>query len=118
MFRSRPCSLVLRNAAVDFGGKPQQRISYVNWTCCSRIEVAQGLKQAFEIVRGPRPDLGQSGRWSDTPPILHHQLDQRFPGLRVGFERQDVAVHPAVRTIAAPNLLAARPSRLANRALA
>ena len=51
-------------------------------------------------------------------PVSHDQLDQGLARLIVALDRENIAGHAAVRPVAAPDLLAARPGRLAGRALA
>ena len=85
--------LALRHAIIYFGGKPDQCIRDFDGKGHSGFEVAQSFGQAFEIMRGPRPDLGQRGRWSDAMAILHDRLDQWFAGMGIGFERQNIAGH-------------------------
>src|SRR5437763_7241417 len=48
---------------------------------------------------------------------LHHRLDERLAIVLIAFDRDDVGGHAAVRRVAAPDLLAARPGRLADGAL-
>src|SRR5439155_24372924 len=54
----------------------------------------------------------------EAPPGAHHRHEERRARLRVVLEREDVPAHAAVVTVAAPDLLPARPARLAFGALA
>ncbi len=58
------------------------------------------------------------GNGVESPARLHDRPDQRLARLAIVLERQHVADHAAVRAVAAPDLLAARPGRLAGGALA
>ena len=110
-FRAPPSVCPLRRRAAP--GHPRLQPG-----SCSRFEVAQRLRQAFEIVRGPRPDFGQSRRWHTRRPSFMTSSISGSPAWGSRFERQDIAGHTAVRSIATPDLLAARPSRLAGRTFA
>src|SRR3990172_9610187 len=57
-------------------------------------------------------------RSSNALARLHDRMDQRFALLIVVLYRERVAGHTAVRPVAPPNLLAARPGRFSGRMLA
>ena len=112
-------AFLLRQAAVDLGGEPHQRVRHLDRIGCARLERAQAARGRRSRSRAARARISASvGDGPTRRPSLHDQLDQRLAGLRVALERQDIAGHPAVRAVAAPDLLAARPGRLAGRALA
>ena len=84
----------------------------------ARFQLAQRLRQALELARRARADVGERRRRRDPTAALHDQLNERLAALPVAVERKDVAGDAAVRPIAAPDLLASRPCRLAGRPLA
>src|SRR5207253_6479417 len=98
--------------------KPPQRVANLDRIRCVGFEPAQRLGQALELPRRVRPNLVERRPWFERLASSHDEFDQRLAGLIVILHGQGVAGHPAVRSEAAPYLLAARPGGFAGGALA
>ena len=84
----------------------------------ARLQPAQRLRQPLEIARRARPDSASDGDGAMRRPPCMTNWISGSPACLVALEREDIAGHAAVRPVAAPDLLAARPRRLADGLLA
>ena len=70
------CPLILCQTTINLGGKCDQRIGDFNGIGHARFEFAQSLGQAFQIMSGPRSDLGQCRGRTEAAAVFHDWFDQ------------------------------------------
>ena len=109
---------MLRQAAVDLGRKLHQRVCHLDRIRSRPVPAGATAPAAAQDRAQRAPGFRPASAGREAAAVLHDQLDQRLAGLVVALERQDIAGHPAIRSVPAPHLLAPRPRRLAGRTLA
>lgn len=108
----------LRFLAIEGSRQLLQRRGNVDRVGRCRPECLKMGRQASEFVAGALSGVGECRQRGDSLAGANHGSDQRFAGLRVVFEGQDIRDHRAVVVDLAIDLLSARPCRLAFRAFA